>query len=229
MWLTSKTPTPVRTAICSATMPHPIEAGYSTGISHPPKSTILAPKRRCAELSAVLRSCVVVGTVTGLLEKEICSKNMANSERNTRPRTESRKPPFRAYRGRGRQTQVRTCMARARAETRGKSVLSRLAVSLIFGTKWKPPFAGCATSRRASANATVTAASAWDNRVSDYAATDCTIARIAARRARLAWWNAPSHESAQLLLPSPKPLQDCCHALDARQLLPPRGLTPRAK
>ena len=38
MWLTSKTPTPVRTAMCSA-----IRAEYSTGMSQPPKSTIFAP------------------------------------------------------------------------------------------------------------------------------------------------------------------------------------------
>src|SRR5437588_7675826 len=50
MWLTSKTPTPVRTAVCSAMRPE-----YSTGISQPPKSTIFAPRRRCIELRAVLR------------------------------------------------------------------------------------------------------------------------------------------------------------------------------
>jgi len=31
--LTSKMPTPVRTAMCSLTMPQPIDAGYSTGMS----------------------------------------------------------------------------------------------------------------------------------------------------------------------------------------------------
>src|SRR4029077_10727629 len=104
-----------RVARCSLTRPV-----YSTGMSHPPKSTILAPKRRCAELSAVLRSCAVVGTVTGLLEKEICSRNMANTERNMRPRTESRKPPFRALPRPRPTTQVRTCVARARAENLGQ-------------------------------------------------------------------------------------------------------------
>src|SRR5580692_1594279 len=62
MWLTSKTPTPERTALCSATRP-PVE-GYSTGISHPPKLTIFAPKRRCTALSGVLRSSVMGGVVT---------------------------------------------------------------------------------------------------------------------------------------------------------------------
>src|SRR5438270_6089938 len=52
MWLTSKTPTPVRTAMCSE-----INPAYSTGMSHPPKSTIFAPRLRCNALSAVLRSC----------------------------------------------------------------------------------------------------------------------------------------------------------------------------
>src|ERR1019366_5479619 len=59
MWLTSKSPAAVRVAMCSARMPE-----YSTGISHPPKFTILAPKRLCASFNAVLRSWVVVGDVT---------------------------------------------------------------------------------------------------------------------------------------------------------------------
>src|SRR5271168_3508692 len=50
MWLTSNNPTAVRTAMCSAVIPE-----YSTGISQPPKSTILAPRRRWTPLSAVLR------------------------------------------------------------------------------------------------------------------------------------------------------------------------------
>ena len=54
MWLTSNTPTLARTALCSATRP-PVD-GYSTGISQPPKSTILAPKERCTAFSGVLRS-----------------------------------------------------------------------------------------------------------------------------------------------------------------------------
>src|SRR6478609_2226863 len=40
-WLTSKTPTRSRTAVCSATTPPP---GYSIGMSQPPKSAILAPR-----------------------------------------------------------------------------------------------------------------------------------------------------------------------------------------
>src|SRR5271154_41713 len=57
MWLTSKTPTAPRTALCSATSP-PVE-GYSTGMSHPPKLTIFAPNRRCSALSGVFRSSLV--------------------------------------------------------------------------------------------------------------------------------------------------------------------------
>jgi hypothetical protein len=41
MWLTSKTPTARRTAWCSSMIPV-----YWTGMSHPPKSTILAPRAR---------------------------------------------------------------------------------------------------------------------------------------------------------------------------------------
>src|SRR5579864_2838385 len=59
MWLTSKSPAAVRVARCSLTIPE-----YSTGMSQPPKLTILAPRRRCVELSAVLRSCVVVASIT---------------------------------------------------------------------------------------------------------------------------------------------------------------------
>src|SRR5580692_5783851 len=50
MWLTSKSPTPVRTAMCSAVMPE-----YSTGMSQPPKSTILALRCRWMPWRAVLR------------------------------------------------------------------------------------------------------------------------------------------------------------------------------
>src|SRR5208282_5373078 len=49
-------PTPVRTAICSATMPHPIDAGYSTGMSQPLNSTIFAPIWRWTAFNAVLRT-----------------------------------------------------------------------------------------------------------------------------------------------------------------------------
>ena len=63
MWLTSKIPTPVRTALCSAIMP-PAD-GYSTGISQPLNSTILAPIWRWTEWSAVLRMAGVVASTAG--------------------------------------------------------------------------------------------------------------------------------------------------------------------
>src|SRR5579859_5000864 len=52
MWLTSNKPTPVRTAMCSAMRPPP-GPGYSTGMSQPPKSTILALRARWVALRAV--------------------------------------------------------------------------------------------------------------------------------------------------------------------------------
>src|SRR5579871_5478645 len=55
IWLTSKMPTPVRTAMCSLMIPQPIDAGYSTGMSHPLNSTIFAPIWRWTAFSAVLR------------------------------------------------------------------------------------------------------------------------------------------------------------------------------
>src|SRR5580700_6145735 len=55
MWLTSKMPTPVRTAVCSLMIPPPIDAGYSTGMSQPLNSTIFAPIWRWTAWSAVLR------------------------------------------------------------------------------------------------------------------------------------------------------------------------------
>src|SRR5687767_924150 len=51
MWETSKSPAAVRTAMCSLMRP-----AYSTGMSQPPKGTILAPLSRCAELRGVFRS-----------------------------------------------------------------------------------------------------------------------------------------------------------------------------
>src|SRR5580698_3937426 len=48
MWLTSKRPTAVRTARCSAIRPE-----YSTGISQPPKSTIFAFRARWVAFRAV--------------------------------------------------------------------------------------------------------------------------------------------------------------------------------
>src|ERR1035438_4954959 len=53
MWLTSNTPTPVRTARCSFISPP--TGGYSTGMSQPLKSTILAPIWRWTLFRAVLR------------------------------------------------------------------------------------------------------------------------------------------------------------------------------
>src|SRR5215471_13376928 len=60
MWLTSKTPTLFLTALCSAIIP-PL-AGYSTGISQPLNSTILAPIWRCTAFKAVLRMVGVVAS-----------------------------------------------------------------------------------------------------------------------------------------------------------------------
>src|SRR5271155_165763 len=55
---TSKMPTPVRTALCSAIRP-PTD-GYSTGMSQPLKSTIFAPIWRWTAFRAVLRTVGVV-------------------------------------------------------------------------------------------------------------------------------------------------------------------------
>src|SRR5580693_6781609 len=59
MWLTSNRPARVRTASCSAMMPE-----YSRGISQPPKLTILAPRRRWTEFSAVLRNSTAADVFT---------------------------------------------------------------------------------------------------------------------------------------------------------------------
>src|SRR5579864_1967276 len=59
MWLTSNTPTPPRTAPCSH-IRLPLH-GYSTGMSQPPKLTILAPRRLCSAFSGVLRRLELVG------------------------------------------------------------------------------------------------------------------------------------------------------------------------
>src|SRR5689334_5882042 len=77
IWLTSKTPTAVRTAKCSAISPE-----YSTGMSHPPKSTIFAPIWRWTWFNAVLRSVVgasVIGAngfplhADGLPQRRMCN------------------------------------------------------------------------------------------------------------------------------------------------------------
>src|SRR5437764_11370221 len=67
MWLTSKIPAPVRTAMCSLIIPPPTDAGYSTGISQPLKSTIFAPIWRWTAFSAVLRT---VGVVVATTDKQ---------------------------------------------------------------------------------------------------------------------------------------------------------------
>src|SRR5581483_2817110 len=56
----SKIPTPLRTALCSAMIPPLV--GYSTGISQPLNSTILAPIWRWTALRAVLRTLDVVAS-----------------------------------------------------------------------------------------------------------------------------------------------------------------------
>src|ERR1700677_4859778 len=61
---TSKMPTPLRTALCSAIMPP--ACGYSTGMSQPLKSTIFAAVWRWTALSAVLR---IVGVVAETADK----------------------------------------------------------------------------------------------------------------------------------------------------------------
>src|ERR1700722_16438756 len=60
MWLTSKSPTALRTARGSAMRPPPGH-GYSPGMSHPPKSTILALSARWVALSAVFLSAGAAG------------------------------------------------------------------------------------------------------------------------------------------------------------------------
>src|ERR1022692_1086233 len=71
MWLTSKMPTPVRTAMCSAMMPPPSDAGYSTGMSQPLNSTIFAPIWRWTAFSAVLRTLVVMPAGVASTEDKI--------------------------------------------------------------------------------------------------------------------------------------------------------------
>ena len=48
MWLTSKRPAAVRTAVCSSVM-----VVYWTGMSQPPKSTMRAPWPRCQSYKGV--------------------------------------------------------------------------------------------------------------------------------------------------------------------------------
>ncbi len=49
-WLTSKSPTVLRTAVCSATVP----AGYSSGMVQPPNSANFAPSAACRSWSGRL-------------------------------------------------------------------------------------------------------------------------------------------------------------------------------
>src|SRR6185312_8329824 len=63
MWLMSNRPTRVRTAICSAINPE-----YSTGMSHPPKSTIFAPDWRWLAFRDVLRKDGPADEATGELD-----------------------------------------------------------------------------------------------------------------------------------------------------------------
>ena len=72
MWLTSKMPTPVRTAMCSAMMP-PAD-GYSTGMSQPLNSTIFAPIWRWTAFSAVLR---MAGVVASTADKKTSIRTVA--------------------------------------------------------------------------------------------------------------------------------------------------------
>ena len=74
MWLTSNKPTLVRTAMCSAISPPP-SPGYSTGISQPPKSTILAFNARWAAFKAVFFS----GEATGELKSGWTGSGMGSS------------------------------------------------------------------------------------------------------------------------------------------------------
>src|SRR5580698_10617491 len=53
MWLTSNKPTRSRTARCSSMTPE-----YSTGMSHPPKSTIFAPMLRCTAFKGVFKRAI---------------------------------------------------------------------------------------------------------------------------------------------------------------------------
>ena len=50
---TSKMPTVVRTAVCSATTPPP---AYEIGMSQPPKAPMVAPSARCASCNGECRS-----------------------------------------------------------------------------------------------------------------------------------------------------------------------------
>src|SRR5450759_5525841 len=87
MWLTSKTPTALRTALCSSMIPE-----YWTGMSHPPKSTILAPSARWMEFRGVERRAGAAGmktqansTGTGVSIQPICTPAQAAREKRDPP------------------------------------------------------------------------------------------------------------------------------------------------
>ena len=61
-WDTSKTTASRRQARCSSSVP----AGYATGISHPPKGTIRAPRARCTASSGLCSYPVTSGAITPL-------------------------------------------------------------------------------------------------------------------------------------------------------------------
>ena len=71
MWLTSNSPTAVRTALCSSMMPE-----YWTGISQPPKSTILAFNARWTEFSGVVRR---AGAADMKIQANSTQKGVSNS------------------------------------------------------------------------------------------------------------------------------------------------------
>src|ERR1035437_5959214 len=83
MWLTSKTPAAWRTALCSSMIPE-----YWTGMSHPPKSTILAPSARWTEFKGVDRRAGAAdmktqanSTGTGVSIQPICTPAHAAREK----------------------------------------------------------------------------------------------------------------------------------------------------
>src|SRR5579872_3729678 len=80
IWLTSNTPTAARTALCSSMIPE-----YWTGMSHPPKSTILAPRDRWTEFKGVARSAAASGM-------KIQANTLRLEGRNRRPRPDTIRP-----------------------------------------------------------------------------------------------------------------------------------------
>ncbi len=84
-WLTSKSPTASRTAVCSLTTPPP---GYSIGISQPPKSAIFAPSARCRSCSGERLRAVwsLIGrTLASRLRRVIGRDRRADARVSTHP------------------------------------------------------------------------------------------------------------------------------------------------